>query len=375
MSTSKDSAIFKSGETGKLSGSRRGDASDVRSAETHTLVTELCDGQMLLIGSSPSMKLLFKRIGRIAPTDSSVLITGATGTGKELVARAIHERSPRSSAPFVDINCSAIPETLIESELFGHQRGSFTGAHETRRGLFEEASGGTLFLDEVEALCMSAQAKLLRALQERILRRVGGRQNISFDIRIISATNYDLGRAVKEGTFRPDLLFRLRVVPLHIPELRERAEDIVPLVEHFLRCHAARRGEPARSFTPDAMRAIREYQWPGNVRELENAIEYALTISVGEVLDKHDLPPYIFSDGEKSRDFLQRCLAGKTSLAEVERYHILNVFERCSRHHGKTAKVLGIDRRTLYRKLRRYGVSSGTQISLPSDLAKRAHAT
>ncbi|MGH9902696.1 MAG: sigma 54-interacting transcriptional regulator, partial [Pyrinomonadaceae bacterium] len=209
-----------------------------------------------LIGRSPVMRQLFTTIDRIAATDSCVLISGATGTGKELVARAMHERSPRRGGPFVDINCSAIPDTLFEAEFFGHQRGTFTGAHETRRGLFEKASGGTLFLDEIDSLDLSAQTKLLRVLQERQLRRVGGRENISVDVRIISATNRDLKAAVAEGAFRADLFFRLRVVPMHVPELRERGDDIILLVEHFLRRHAERHGVAPRRFSAEAMRVL-----------------------------------------------------------------------------------------------------------------------
>jgi len=212
-----------------------------------------------LIGESPVMKKLFSVIARVAPTDASVLITGATGTGKELAARAIHDMSPRRDNAFVDINCSAIPETLIEAELFGHQRGTFTGAHENRSGLFEKASGGTLFLDEVDALNLSAQAKLLRVLQERTVRRIGARANIAIDVRIISATNCDLAQAVAEGRFRPDLYYRLRVLPLHVPELCSRGEDVKLLVEHFLRMKSERNGQPLRHFTDEAMRALCEY--------------------------------------------------------------------------------------------------------------------
>ncbi|HEX5601371.1 MAG TPA: sigma-54 dependent transcriptional regulator, partial [Pyrinomonadaceae bacterium] len=206
-----------------------------------------------LIGQSPVMRKLFSVIERVAPTDASVLITGATGTGKELAARAIHDQSPRRDHAFVDINCSAIPETLIEAELFGHQRGTFTGAHENRSGLFEKASGGTLFLDEVDALNLSAQAKLLRVLQERTVRRIGARANIAIDVRIISATNCDLAQAVAEGRFRPDLYYRLRVLPLHVPELCTRGEDVRLLVEHFLRMKSERNGQSLRNFTPEAM--------------------------------------------------------------------------------------------------------------------------
>jgi DNA-binding NtrC family response regulator len=243
-----------------------------------------------LVGQSPVMKKLFSIIERLAPSDCSVLLTGATGTGKELVAQAIHDKSPRRNAAFVDINCSAIPETLIEAELFGHERGTFTGAHESRCGLFEKASGGTLFLDEVDALNLSAQAKLLRVLQERTVRRIGARANIAIDVRIISATNCDLAQAVAAGRFRPDLYYRLRVLPLHLPELCSRGDDVRLLVDHFLGAIAERYGKTPRRFTAEAMRALTEYPWPGNVRELENAIEYALAVGAEEDLGIEDLP-------------------------------------------------------------------------------------
>src|SRR5215210_6078164 len=204
-----------------------------------------------LIGQSPVMRKLFSVIERVAPTDASVLVTGATGTGKELAARAIHDQSPRCDHVFVDINCSAIPETLIEAELFGHQRGTFTGAHENRSGLFERASGGTLFLDEVDALNLSAQAKLLRVLQERTVRRIGARTNIAIDVRVISATNCDLAQAVTAGRFRPDLYYRLRVLPIQLPELCTRGDDVRLLVEYFLKEKAAKVGVVPRRFTPE----------------------------------------------------------------------------------------------------------------------------
>jgi DNA-binding NtrC family response regulator len=311
----------------------------------------------LLVGRSPRMRHLFSIIERIAATSSSVLITGPTGVGKELVARAIHNQSPRRGAPFIDICCSAIPDTLFEAELFGHQRGTFTGAHETRRGLFEEASGGTLFLDEVDALSPSAQAKLLRVLQERLLRRVGGRSNIPIDVRIISATNRDIKHAVAEGTFRPDLFFRLSVIPLHVPTLRERGEaDINLLVQHFLR-RAEQRANAPRRFSAEAMHALLSYDWPGNVRELENAVEYALAIGVGEELCLQDLPPDIQrreTGGRSILDVLRECLQRNAPLEELERHYILFMLERCGGNRIKTATLLGVDRRTLYRKLKEY---------------------
>jgi DNA-binding NtrC family response regulator len=312
-----------------------------------------------LVGCSPVMKHLFTIIERVATTNSSVLITGATGTGKELVARSIHAQSPRRKAPFVDINCAAIPETLLETELFGYQRGAFTGANENRRGLIESASGGTLFLDEVDALPLSAQVKLLRVLQERSLRRVGGRENIPVDVRIISATNRDLQRAVAEGTFRADLLFRLRVVPIRVPDLRERGdEDIRLLIDHFLRHRAEHGGSRPRSFSDAALRALMASRWPGNVRELENAVEYALAIGSGDELGLDDLPPEVLRGDAGNCDMLWEGIRHGETLAELERRYILSVLERCGGHQLNTAAVLGIDRRTLYRKLKEYGVTA-----------------
>lgn len=309
-----------------------------------------------LMGCSPVMKQLVTTIERIAPIESNVLITGDTGTGKELVARAIHDCSARRNAPFVDLNCSAIPETLFEAEFFGHQRGTFTGAYETRGGLFERASGGTLFLDEVDTLNLAAQAKLLRVLQERQLRRVGGRENISVDVRIIAATNSNLKAAIKEGSFRPDLYFRLRVVPLHVPSLCERGEDIMLLVSHFLERHAERNGQRPKRFSEEARRALMSYSWPGNVRELENVIEYAMAIGDGEALGISDLPADMFENDLDDQDVLKKFVQSNVSLAEVERRYILSMFDRCGRHHIETAAKLSIDRRTLYRKLQQYGM-------------------
>lgn len=314
-----------------------------------------------LIGQSPVMKKLFSVIDRVAPTDASVLITGATGTGKELAARAIHELSPRSDNAFVDINCSAIPETLIEAELFGHQRGTFTGAHENRSGLFEKASGGTLFLDEVDALNLSAQAKLLRVLQERTVRRIGARANIAIDVRIISATNCDLAQAVAEGRFRPDLYYRLRVLPLQIPELCTRGGDVKLLVDHFLQIKAARNGQALRQFSAEAMRALCDYPWPGNVRELENTIEYALAIGLEDELGIADLPPEILSvhpqpSAEDFRQVLQAYMNDTVPLAEIEKRYILSVLQQFGGNQVRAAAALGIDRSKLYRRLKQYGV-------------------
>jgi DNA-binding NtrC family response regulator len=317
--------------------------------------TEANLDRVVLVGPSRLMQSVYALVEKIAPTDSSVLLTGATGTGKEVIAKAIHDQSRRQQGPFVDINCSAIPESLIEAELFGHERGTFTGADETRKGLFEEASGGTLFLDEVDALIPLAQSKLLRVLQERQLRRVGGRENIKVDVRIISATNRDLESAVANGLFRADLRFRLRVVPVHVPSLKERTEDIPHLIHHFLRRHAERNGTPVAAFADDAMGILQSYGWPGNVRELENVIEYALAMGKDEILGIGDLPGDVLNKSVRRTSWPAIVRnASLLSLAEVERQHILDVLEQVGDHHIRAANALGIDRRTLYRKLEGY---------------------
>lgn len=306
-----------------------------------------------IVGRSKPMMQLFEVIRRIAARrDASALIIGSTGTGKELVARAIHYNSDRREAPFVPINCSAIPETLLESELFGHQKGAFTGAHETRRGLFEEAQGGTVFLDEINTLSQNLQVKLLRVLQERVVRRVGGRENLTIDIRLVSASNLDLEEAVKRGEFRQDLFYRLSVVPVRLPDLKDRREDIPLLVYHFLQKFSQQHGEPARRFSSEAMRVLMTHLWPGNVRELENAVEHALTMGSGEILTMDDLPSSVTSP---ERDIVEEAVLDNVPLAEVERRYIIKILEKMGGHQIKTAQILGIDRRTLYRRLRQYG--------------------
>lgn len=332
-------------------------ASDIEQPHLDQPVVSMPD----MIGQSPVMKRLFSIIERVAPTDASILLTGATGTGKEVAARTIHEMSTRRNGAFVDLNCSAIPETLVEAELFGHQRGTFTGATENRSGLFEKASGGTLFLDEVDALNLSAQAKLLRVLQERTVRRIGARANIAVDVRIISATNCDLGQAVAAGRFRPDLYYRLRVLPIHLPELCSRGDDIRLLIEYFLKTKAQRSGQPARKFNNEAMRALLEYPWPGNVRELENAVEYALAIGMNEELGLEDLPLELSCDHPaKGTGDLKQVLAAYMNetvpLAEIEKRYILTVLQQFGGNQVRTAAALGIDRSKLYRRLKQYGV-------------------
>src|ERR1051326_8401973 len=313
----------------------------------------------VLIGESKPMQQLFAVIKKIAPTENTVLLTGATGTGKELVARAIHEQSGRRG-PFVGINCSTLPDTLVEAELFGHERSSFTGADERRAGLFEVASGGTLLLDEIDALSLPAQAKLLRVLQERSVRRVGGRIRIAVDVRVISSSNTDLAKAVAAGSFRADLYYRLCVLPLHLPELCKRGGDIELLIAYFLERHAERTGQLLRKFTAEAMEVLGNYPWPGNVRELENAIEYALVIGQGEELGIDDLPievaKPIFQEGvDGFAEVLDEYISGRVPLAEIERRYILSVLEQFGGNQVRAAEALGIDRSKLYRRLKQYG--------------------
>lgn len=306
-----------------------------------------------IVGRSRPMLQLFEVIRRIAARrDASALIIGSTGTGKELVARAIHYNSDRKDALFMPINCSAIPETLLESELFGHQKGAFTGAHETRRGLLEEAQGGTVFLDEINTLSQNLQVKLLRVLQERVVRRVGGRENIQISIRLVSASNQDLEEAVKRGEFRQDLFYRLNVVPVRLPDLKDRREDISLLVNHFLQKFAQQHGEPMRRFASEAMRVLMTHSWPGNVRELENAVEHALTMGSDDMLTVQDLPASITAP---ERDIVEEAIVDNVPLSELEKRYILRILEKMGGHQIKTAEILGIDRRTLYRRLRQYG--------------------
>jgi DNA-binding NtrC family response regulator len=304
-----------------------------------------------IIGQSSAMQRVFHIIERAAPTQATVLISGRTGTGKELVARALHYHSRRAGKPFVDINCGALPEHLVASELFGHQKGAFTGATEMKKGLLETAEGGTLFLDEVQSLKPDLQTMLLRALQERTIRRVGGRENIDVDVRIVAATNKDITEAVRRGEFREDLYYRLNVVTVYLPELRERKEDIPLLLESFLK-ELAPDGAPCH-FSTDALRTLQNYSWPGNVRELRNAVECALTIGRPPTLSIEDLPPHV--TGLTKVSGAERT-GGPRTLDDVERVHILRVLDELHQNHTRAAEVLGIDRRTLYRKLDKYKI-------------------
>ncbi len=307
-------------------------------------------GQM--VGRSAGIERVRDLIARVSPSRATVLITGDTGTGKELVARSIHALSGRVEHPFMAVNCSAIPETLLESELFGHMKGAFTGAITSKRGLLEEATGGTLFLDEVGTLTANIQVKLLRALQERTIMRVGGREPVQIDIRLIAATNLDLGEEVRAGRFREDLFYRLSVFPIHVPSLRERRDDIPVLASFFLRRAAAEHRVEPPAIPPATMQRLMDYDWPGNVRELENFIERSVIMHAGAKTIPFDPSEGLYRRQE--HDLLKLARAERWSLERVEREYILAVLEEVGGHQGKAAEVLGIDRRTLYRKLKAY---------------------
>ncbi len=318
--------------------------------ENRTLRRDLRDKYHLenVVGRSEAMLQVFKTAARVASTDATVLITGESGTGKELVARAIHQSSPRAGGPFVAVDCGAIAEGVLESELFGHARGAFTGAQAMRRGLFEEAGGGTLFLDEIGDVGPNLQARLLRALQEGTIRRVGTNEPIAVDVRAVAATNRDLEQAVKEGTFRADLFYRLNVVAIRIPPLRERREDVPLLAEHF--AHKHRRGEAA-TISPAARDLLVTYHWPGNVRELENVIARALALNPSGVILPDDLPEAIRA--EPSGESAPAGLIGpeRPTLEELECRYARQVLRETGGNKSRAADVLGIDRKTLYRIL------------------------
>jgi len=328
--------------------------------DENTRLKEASGSRYTMVGDSAALKVVRGLINKVGPTAARVLITGENGTGKELVARALHEASPRSEQPFVEVNCAAIPSELIESELFGHMKGSFTGAFADRAGKFEQADGGTLFLDEVGDMSLSAQSKLLRVLQEGVVTRIGGSKTIQVDVRVLAATNKDLESEIAEGRFREDLLYRLNVVPIEVPALRERTEDIPALVAHFAERLAAGAGVPGRRFADDAMRRMQGRAWPGNIRELRNAVERALILASGKVVTAADIdhllpgtpsPPGVpggnASGAQTFETFKQE--AEKNFLAQRLREHDWNVSE--------TARALKMPRSNLYKKIERYGLT------------------
>jgi len=310
-----------------------------------------------IIGQSLVMEKVLEEVDRVAPSRSTVLLRGESGTGKELIARAIHHRSPRAQKPFVKLNCAALPETLLESELFGHERGAFTGALRERKGRFELAHGGTLFLDEIGDLTPSTQVKLLRVLQERKFERLGGTRTITVDVRIIAATNQDLERAVKEGHFREDLYYRLNVVPIHLPPLRERREDIPLLVGHFLERFNRENGKRVK-ISAAAMDVLLDYPWPGNVRELENCVERMVVMVQRDIImpEEIPLPPGAPSQGIPGAPLQEKTLTLPQTLEEIERERILKALQRCGGVQARAARLLGITARQLGYKIRKYNI-------------------
>jgi DNA-binding NtrC family response regulator len=307
-----------------------------------------------LVGASEPMRQIYALIEQVAPSSASVLLTGESGTGKELCARTIHNLSPRKNNAFVAINCSAIPETLMESELFGHERGAFTGAAARRLGCFELANGGTLLLDEISEMPVSLQAKLLRVLEDRTIRRLGGSQELAVDVRVLAATNRDPQGAVRAGTFREDLLYRLNVITVELPPLRKRKEDIPLLAQHLVAQLAERHVRPARLLSPAAIEALQSHSWPGNVRELRNVIERAVIICSSEVIERHHLAPYPLEQRAQSRGEDTLTLPVGTPIDEVERRMILRTLQKTENNKTRAAELLQISLKTLHNKLRLY---------------------
>ncbi|MCM0607163.1 MAG: sigma-54-dependent Fis family transcriptional regulator [Xanthomonadaceae bacterium] len=304
------------------------------------------------LGRSPSMQQIFSLVKKVSHSIANILITGESGTGKEMVARAIHNSGSRASKPFIAINCTAIPESLLESELFGHAKGSFTGAIQRKKGLFEEASGGTLFLDEIGDMSPSLQAKLLRVIQERKVRPVGDNQMIDVDVRIVAATHKDIKAAIKEGLFREDLFYRLSVIPISIPPLRDRQEDIPLLAQHFLEKYSAQNGSQVRGFSPKVIDKLLKLKWEGNVRELENVIERAVVLATGSLIEESDIPN---ADVQSPDQFFNQSTQNFPTLAQLEEKYMKLVLDKTSGRKDKASQILGINRRTLYRKEREYG--------------------
>jgi DNA-binding NtrC family response regulator len=308
-----------------------------------------------MVGQCSAMRELFEKIKLVAGTNSTVLIVGESGTGKELVARSLHLNSPRRGKPFLPLNCSAIPETLVESELFGHEKGAFTGASEKRKGMFQTADGGTLFIDEIGEMPLGLQSKLLRAIENKTVLPVGSAHEVPVDIRLVAATNRDLDQAVEQKEFREDLYYRLKVILLRLPPLRERREDIPLLVRHFIDQLARETNRPVSDITPDALNALRDYDWPGNVRELRNTLEGIIVLSMKEQIELPDIPEHI---REAEATAPQTVFRSGMTLQDMEREAIRRTLEVTSGHRGQTAQKLGLSVRTLQRKIKEYGLTS-----------------
>jgi DNA-binding NtrC family response regulator len=326
-------------------------------SEVHRLRAEVArrDHMDNIIGRSVGMQEIFSLIRRVSASPANVLITGESGTGKELVARAIHAHSPRKGRPFVAVNCAAIPDNLLESELFGYKRGAFTDARSDRAGLLVEADGGTLFLDEVAELPLGLQPKLLRVLQDREVRPLGANRPERVDVRLIAATNRDIEARLKAGEMREDLYYRLNVIQLQLPPLRARNEDLLPLADHFLARAAERSGKPLKGFSEAAKKVLIGYHWPGNVRELENVVERAVALCEREIVGPEDLPPSMRE--RRNQDRLAAALAQGLTLEELEREYIERVLDAEGGNKTRAAQRLGLDRTTLYRKLEEYAAS------------------
>jgi two-component system nitrogen regulation response regulator NtrX len=327
-------------------------------AEVRTLKRKL-DQRYEMVGESPALQALRAEIARAAPSNGRALIFGENGTGKELVARAIHNQSRRARGPFVEVNCAAIPEELIESELFGHTKGAFTGALAARKGKFELADGGTLFLDEIADMSLKTQAKVLRALQEQRIEPVGGAGSVAVDARVIVATNKDLQEEIRRGTFRDDLYFRLNVIPFRVPPLRERREDIPLLARHFVEVLSAEHGRRPKSLTPEALDVLARLPWPGNVRELRNIIERLVIMAPGKQIEARDLPASLLeglpADVASAAASLESAPLA-VAREEFERQFILRRYRQCGGNMSRTAEALGVERSNLYRKMKAYGL-------------------
>jgi two-component system nitrogen regulation response regulator NtrX len=324
---------------------------------------ERLDARYAMVGESQGVRRLRAEIAQAAPSNGRVLIFGENGTGKELVARAIHAQSQRAAFPFVEVNCAAIPEELIESELFGHTRGAFTGALAARKGKFELADGGTLFLDEIGDMSLKTQAKVLRALQEQRIEPVGGTGSVEVDVRVIAATNKDLQAEIRAGRFRDDLYFRLNVIPFHVPPLRERREDIPLLTRHFMQLLSAEHGRRPREVAPEALLVLTQMPWPGNVRELRNILERLVIMTPGEVIELRHLPASLTppppADAQGEAGAPAAAPEDGTLLAareEFERRYILRRYRECGGNMSRTAEALGVERSNLYRKMKGYGL-------------------
>ncbi|MBE0585687.1 MAG: sigma-54-dependent Fis family transcriptional regulator [Desulfofustis sp.] len=307
-----------------------------------------------IIGNSPAMQEMFATLAMVAPTDATVLITGESGTGKELVANALHQNSPRRDAPFITLNCAALNENLLESELFGHEAGAFTGASGRRRGRFERAHGGTLLLDEIGDMSLPIQSKILRVLQEGEFERLGGTETIKVDVRLLAATHKDLQAMIDAGTFRQDLYFRLSVVPVHLPPLRQRSIDIPELAGVFLQRYARKNQKDIKGFHPEVINLLIQYDWPGNIRELENTIERAVILCLGEQISPHDLPSRLLS--KEIHDLGSDQAETTFTLRDMEREMIRSTLEKTGHNKSRTAKILGVARQTLLNKIKEYGL-------------------